>query len=335
MADPVFTNPVEPVPPAPEVPPFPTLADRKTNTYNSKSYAWALYLAGEFVARLLALITSAKANADAAHERAVLAATSATTATQQADLAMGYRNTANNAATTATQQAGISAGAASTATTKRDEAVAARDQAVPAAGTAVGARDAAQGYRDQAQVFATQQIKASSTTSLTPGAGNRTFAIEANRSFVAGMYLVATSAGVPGTRMSGYVVSYDMATGQLVLAVDSFAGPSARADWQIGVAAPGGGAGAGLLTVQRITANTAGVANVHYVIGAAGIRLTIPSGMATDDRIAVSEDITPGLGYEIDFGTVPLRGFQNGLTQVISNRAEIALRFIGGPTGLI
>lgn len=308
------------------MPPAPQPTDTREQ-FNLKAFPHAA-AQQTLVTQANASAAATNQNAVAANERAVAASASASAASASAGTAGTKRDEAVAAATTATQQAGIATGAASTATTKRDEAVTAAGQAVPAASAAVAARD-------QAQIFATQQIKASSTTSVTPGAGNKTFAIETSRSFVAGMYLVATSAGVPGTRMSGYVSSYDMATGQLVLAVDSFAGSSARADWQIGVAAPGGGAGAGLLTVQRITANTAGVANVHYVIGAAGIRLTIPSGMATDDRIAVSEDITPGLGYEIDFGTVPLRGFQNGLTQVISNRAAVAWRNVGGTTGLI
>lgn len=308
------------------MPPAPQPTDTREQ-FNLKAFPHAA-AQQTLVTQANASAAATNQNAVAANERAVAASASASAASASAGTAGTKRDEAVAAATTATQQAGIATGAASTATTKRDEAVTAAGQAVPAASAAVAARD-------QAQIFATQQIKASSTTSVTPGAGNKTFAIETSRSFVAGMYLVATSAGVPGTRMSGYVSSYDMATGQLVLAVDSFAGSSARADWQIGVAAPGGGAGAGLLTVQRITANTSGVPNVHYVIGAAGIRLTIPSGMATDDRIAVSEDIAPGLGYEIDFGTVPLRGYQNGLTQVISNRAAVAWRNVGGTTGLI
>lgn len=276
-------------------------------------------------------------NAVAADERAVAASASATTATQQADAAMAYRNTANNAATTATQQAGIATSAAGTASSKRDEAVAARDQAVPAADTAVGARDAAVAARDQAQVFATQQIKASSATSLVPGAGNKTFAIEANRSFVAGMYLVATSAGVPGTRMSGYVVSYDMATGQLVLAVDSFAGPSARADWLIGVAAPGGGGGAGM-TVQVVTANTQCLANVNYVIAAPNIVLTLPTAWNSGDRIGFSEAIGYPGTYTLDFGSTPLRGATVGVQSVRvkrSGRASLQLTYLDNSKGLV
>lgn len=319
------------------IPEFPALSDRAAGTYNSKAYAFGTHMGapGPFVDEINAMAANVHANAEAAEAAGGSAGEAVAAATEQAGQANESRLAAQEAAADAGEQAGIAGSAAGIATTKRDEAVAAAGQAVPAAAAAIAARDAAQAARDQAQVFATQQIKATSTTSVTPAAGNKAFTIEPSRSFVAGMYLVATSAGVPGTRMSGYVVSYDMATGQLVIAVDSYAGAAARADWLIGVAAPGGGAGAGLLTVQRITANTAGVANVHYVIGAAGIRLTIPSSMATDDRIAVSEDITPGLSYEIDFGTVPLRGFQNGLTQVISNRAAVAWRNVGGTTGLI
>lgn len=52
----------------------------------------------------------------------------------------------------------------------------------------------------------------------------QTFAVEVGRSFVAGMYLVATSSGAPANKMSGTVVSYDGSTGALVITVDAFAG---------------------------------------------------------------------------------------------------------------
>ncbi|MFI2757171.1 hypothetical protein, partial [Streptococcus suis] len=89
------------------------------------------------------------------------------------------------------------------AETARSGSEAARDASVIAKGQSEAARDAAQGYRDQAEVFASGQLKGSSTTSVTPGAGAKSFSMEPSRSFVAGMYLVATSTSDPATRMSG------------------------------------------------------------------------------------------------------------------------------------
>jgi len=267
-----------------------------------------------FMDELGLLVTSAYDNALWAQDRAAVAQAQAVIATAQADLAMGYRNTANNAAATATAKRDEAVDAASTATTKRDESVNAAALAVPAAVEAGQARDQAQAAAAQAQVFATQQLKASSTTSLTPGAGSKTFAVEAGRSFVAGMYLVATSSGAPANKMSGAVVSYDVATGALELLVDAFAGTATRADWVIGVAVPSSGGG---LARQVVSTNTACVAGVAYIVAAAGIVLTLPAGWSAGDRIAIIEAIGNGAQYTLAFGSTPLRGRAVG-SQVVS-----------------
>ncbi len=275
--------PIVAVPEWTPVPPFPQLSERRLGTYNSKAYAFASHMSSVFMDELGLLVTSAYDNALWAQDRAAVAQAQAVIATAQADLAMGYRNTANNAAATATAKRDEAVDAASTATTKRDESVNAAALAVPAAVEAGQARDQAQAAAAQAQVFATQQLKASSTTSLTPGAGSKTFAVEAGRSFVAGMYLVATSSGAPANKMSGAVVSYDVATGALVLSVDAFAGAAARADWVIGVAAsPSGQA----TPYADTPANTAAVAFGRYRL-TASLDLTLPPAPTDGDWVDV------------------------------------------------
>lgn len=199
-----------------------------------------------------ALVPGMNALGDATYQNALDAKNSATTATTKAGEASGSAAAAAAGAATATTKAGeavtnaaASAGSAATASTKAGEASSSAATAAAGAATATAkaadatdAATAAQTYRNQAEVFATQQLKASSTTNVTPGAGNQSFNIEASRSFVAGMYLVATSAGVPSTYMRGTVVSYNSTTGALTLSVDVFSG-GARADWVIGVAAQG------------------------------------------------------------------------------------------------
>ena len=304
-----MTEPVSP--PAPvTVPPYPALGSAD---FNSQAYAYGSAMPA-VAANINATGEAAYTNAVAAKEKAIAAAASETATTTQADLAMGYRNTAQAAAGTATSAAG-------TATTKRDEAVAAAgtattkaDEAAAAAGTATTKAAEASASAAQAQVFATQQLKASSTTSLTPSAGSKTFAVEAGRSFVAGMYLVATSSGAPANKMSGTVVSYDVATGSLVLSVDAFAGAAARADWVIGVAVPSSGGG---LARQVVSTSTACVAGVAYIVAAAGTVLTLPAGWSAGDRIAIIEAIGDGAQYTLDFGSTPLRGRAVG-SQVIS-----------------
>ena len=304
-----MTEPVSP--PAPvTVPPYPALGSAD---FNSHAYAYGSAMPA-VAANINATGEAAYTNAVAAKEKALAAAESESAATTQADLAMGYRNTAQAAAGTATSAAG-------TATTKRDEAVAAAgtatakaDESVAAAGTATTKAAEASASAAQAQVFATQQLKASSTTSLTPGAGSKTFAVEAGRSFVAGMYLVATSSGAPANKLSGAVVSYDVATGALELLVDAFAGTATRADWVIGVAVPSSGGG---LARQVVSTNTACVAGVAYIVAAAGIVLTLPAGWSAGDRIAIIEAIGDGAQYTLAFGSTPLRGRAVG-SQVVS-----------------
>lgn len=296
------------------VPPFPQLSERRLGTYNSKAYAFATHMSSVFMAELGALVTCAYENALWAQDRAAAAQAQAVIATAQADLAMGYRNTANNAASTATTKRDEAVNAASTATTKRDEAVNAAAAAVPAAATATQARADALAAAAAAQVFATQQLKATSASNLVPGAGPKTFMVEPGRSFVKGMYLVATSTGAAVNQMSGPVDSYDGATGALALLVDAFTGTAARADWVIGVAVPSSGGG---LTRQVVNTNTPCVAGVAYIVAAAGIVLTLPAGWSEGDRIAIIEAIGNGAQYTVAFGTTPVRGRAVG-SQVIS-----------------
>jgi hypothetical protein len=215
--------------------------------------------------------SAARAAAEAARDAAQLAQSAAEDAEDGATTQAGI---ATGAAGTATTQAAIATGAAGTATTQAGIATSARVGAE-------AARDLAEQYRDQAEVFATEQLKATSTSSLTPGAGLKTFAIEPSRSFVAGMYLVATSASALDHHMAGVVQSYDGSTGQLVIGVDDYAGATAKADWVIGVAAPGASGTA----VARITANTTAAAGVYYVALTPGITLTIPAGFTSGDYV--------------------------------------------------
>lgn len=320
MTNIVVPTPIDALPPAPQ--PSDTPAE-----FNTKGFATVAAQVA-MIPQINTAATQTNQNAVAANERAVAADASADAAAVEADLAMGYRNTANAAAGTATTQAGIATGAAGTATTQaglastartgaetaRGGAEAARDASVIAKGQSEAARDAAQGYRDQAEVFASGQLKGSSTTSVTPGAGAKSFAIEPSRSFVTGMYLVATSTSDPATRMSGYVQSYDASTGALVIGVDTFAGASAKADWVIGVAAPGA---SDSMTVQVITANTNAVPGVYYIFATAGITLTIPTNFSAGQIFGFG--MSRGIGNaNINWQTNKCKGRSPGVMQLLS-----------------
>lgn len=321
MTDPVNPTPITELPPAPAPTDTPAV-------FSEKAFA-TVAAQVTMVQQINAENAKVFQNATAANERAVAADASksaaqaaAGTATAKAGEAAGSATAAAGSATAASTSAGNAAGSATAAS---GSASAAAGSATAASGSATAAntaktgaeaaRDAAQGYRDQAAVFASEQIKGSSTTSVTPGAGARSFVIEANRSFVTGMYVVATSTSDPTTQMSGPVQSYDPATGALVIAVDTFSGASAKADWVIGVAAPGAATG---LTRQVVSANTTCVAGVAYIVAAAGITLTLPTTWAAGDRIAVIEAIGDGLTYSLAFGSTKLRSRTMGTQQIDS-----------------
>lgn len=320
MTDIVSPTPITALPPAPQ--PTDTPAE-----FNTKGFATVAAQVA-MIPQINTAAAQTNQNAVAADERAVAADASKSAAQDAAGTATAK---AGEAAASATASAGSATAASTSASNAAGSATAASDSATASAGSATAAagsataaatartgaetaRDAAQAYRDQAAVFATEQIKGSSTTSVTPGAGARSFTIEASRSFVTGMYVVATSTSDPATQMSGPVQSYNPTTGGLVIAVDMFSGASAKADWVIGVAAPGAATG---LARQVVTANTTCVAGVAYIVAAAGITLTLPTTWTQGDRIAIIEAIGDGQQYSIAFGATKLRSRSMG-TQVIS-----------------
>ncbi|SOE35891.1 hypothetical protein SAMN05216519_1884 [Delftia acidovorans] len=315
---------IVPTPVAPTVPIYPALGSA---AFNQEAYAYGTAMPSVSL-RIWEIGRSSEINATASYEWAMAstdlrdqAQAAAGTSVAKAGEAAASAAASAGSATAASTSEGNAAGSASSAS---GSATAAAGSATEAAGSATAAntaktgaesaRDASQAYRDQAAVFATQQIKGSSTTSVTPGAGAKSFVIEASRSFVAGMYVVATSTSDPATQMSGPVQSYNPATGALVIAVDMYSGAGAKADWVIGVAAPGAATG---LARQVVTANTTCVAGVAYIVAAAGITLTLPTTWTPGDRIAIIEAIGDGQQYSIAFGATKLRSRSMG-TQVIS-----------------
>ncbi|SDZ49122.1 hypothetical protein [Delftia lacustris] len=289
---------IVPIPAAPTVPTYPALG---STNFNQEAYTYGTSMPGVSF-RIWEIGKASETNATAASERAEASALSAGQSQGFRNEAEGFRNTANTAAGTATTQAGIATGAAGTATTQaglantarsgaetaRSGSESARDDSVLAKNASESARDAAQGYRDQAEVFATQQLKGSSTTSVTPGAGAKSFVIEANRSFVTGMYVVATSTSDPNTRMSGYVTSYNMGSGALSLSVDAFTGSTAKADWVIGVAAPGGSTSSVLVYVPVAGTTQAAAPGARYGLqNAAKTTVTLQASPVNGDVVAV------------------------------------------------
>ncbi len=312
---------IVPIPTPPTVPLYPALGSAN---FNSEAYTYGSNMPG-VVAGIQAMCQAAWTNAVAAQERAAAAAGSATTAGAQATNAAAARAGAEAARDTAS-------GHATAAGTARTGAEAARDAASGSASAAATARAGAEAARDQTLTMGAQVLTASSSTSMVPGTGAKSFAIETGRVFAQGMRLVITSAGDVSAQMTGSVTSYDRATGALQMLITASSGSTARADWVLGIA----GGDSSDLPLVLITASTTAQAGRCYVIGAAGITLTMPTTWATNDRIQVLEAIGSGAQYSLAFGTTPLRGRAVG-TQVLSarNGGTSVLRYQDSTRGLV
>lgn len=121
---------------------------------------------------------------------------------------------------------------------------AAAGSAVDAAESAVAAdvsADAAALSATNALSSATSALNApgtsaTSTTSLTVGAGEKTLTIQPGKLFVPGQALVLASAADPaGVQMAGVITAHNSTTGVLTLTVSSgaFSGAGTHADWVV------------------------------------------------------------------------------------------------------
>lgn len=330
MTDPVIPD----IPPAPVVPPYPALG---APNFNQMAYDVGTSMPG-VVSGINAIALAARECAQAskayaqqvagsvgdADAAAATATEKAAAAASSADDAAGSEQAAAGHAGAAAASAGAAAGSASDALESKNAAAGSATASADSATNSANSALEAKGYRDQAQVFATQQLKASSTSSVTPGAGAKTFTIETGRSFVPGMYLVATSTGSPGTQMSGPVQSYDPATGALVIAVDTFSGAAARADWVIGVAAKG----ANGMAQQLVTGDMVAVPGVVYVFTVAAATLKLPeTGLSDDSEIAFVLATDVSRNQVVDFGALPFRGMLAGKRFLNKRGFALGIRF--------
>lgn len=120
--------------------------------------------------------------------------------------------------------------AAGAAQTAADEAVAAQ-----------AAAEAAQTAAEEAEANIAG-LEATSTTSLAIGTGSKVFTIEADKGFIAGMWVLVTSDADPTNYMHGYVASYASTT--LTVTVTNVGGSGTLADWTIRLSGTRGAQGA-------------------------------------------------------------------------------------------
>lgn len=76
-------------------------------------------------------------------------------------------------------------------------------------------------------------------------------------------------------------------------------------------------------------------ANTLYIVDVQNCRLDIPQNMAIGARIGFSEALASGQTYQINFGTVPLRGVVHGIATLTSAHGSTQWRNVSQEKGLI
>lgn len=112
---------------------------------------------------------------------------------------------------------------------KEASAVAAANAAVPAAAAAVAAAQSA---------VSAPGTSATSTTSMTVGAGTKSLIVQTGKSLVTGMSVKVASAANGDVWMAGNVISYNPGTGDMVLNVTVTQGSGMQSDWVVSLSAP-------------------------------------------------------------------------------------------------
>lgn len=168
-----------------------------------------------------------------------------------------------------------------------------------------------------------------STTSLTIGAGAKSFTTQSGKAWVVGQPAIIARTSAPSTtRMSGTITAYNAGTGAMTVAVDATTGTGTFTDWTISL---GTARAPDSLPIQVITANTVGVTGFHYVLAAAGITLTLPALPAKDLCIAFS-NASGASTCAVNFGSTALRGRAPGVMYLDILDARCMLQSTGNAT---
>lgn len=136
----------------------------------------------------------------------------------------------------------------------------------------------AQTYASAAATSATQAanyaaaLLATSTTSLTVGAGSQSLTIQAGKQFAAGQYIIISRTSAPTTYMWGTVTSYNSGTGALVISVAVTSGSGTATDWSISISGAQGAQGtmARAYTRAKSANYTAVLGDIGCVIDCSG-----------------------------------------------------------------
>lgn len=154
----------------------------------------------------------------------------------------------------------------------------ATDKAAAAAASALQAQTAA------ANSVAAVDLVTTSSDTRTLANGDFTFNVGINKGFKPGMPIVSSYTTSPGQKFIGYVISYNPATGVLVMGVEAFRGTGTYSAWTITISGPyitpfvaGGAASAYGITADRVLTTSSG--RLQDISVAAGVGYVMPNAM--------------------------------------------------------
>jgi hypothetical protein len=118
-----------------------------------------------------------------------------------------------------------------------DAADSASDSATSASNAATSANDSA---ASAASALLTAGTNATSTTSLTPSIGSKSFTLaQTGKTFVVGQFVSIADSSTPSTKyMLGAITAFNAGTGAITVDVTSYSGSSAGTAWVIAASAP-------------------------------------------------------------------------------------------------
>ena len=91
-------------------------------------------------------------------------------------------------------------------------------------------------------------------------------------------------------------------------------------------------AGAIVLPIQVITANTTAVVGFHYVLATAGITLTLPASLPAKDLCIAFSNASGATTTQVDFNGLKLRGRLPGVMRLNSLDSRAMLQSSGNTT---
>ena len=214
------------------LPVAPTPSD-SPQVFNTRGFA--------LVAALALFVTEGNAlQADVTAKAADVTTKAADVTTKASDVTTKAADVTTKAADVVTKHGQVTTMTADVTARQADVVTRQADVTAKQTAAATSATNAATS-ENNAMIYATKQLIASSTTSLTPSVGSKTFTMEANKAFVIGQYISLTSVSAQDHKMGGTLTAYDRNTGvaTITVAAGELYGTLAKTDWAIGLSAQG------------------------------------------------------------------------------------------------